>query len=344
MMPTPESASQAAAVATKLRVLHVVGGYPGPSTPSSMISVKTQIESLSQVGIDCDVLILRGIKSWKYLTGWWQVRTRLRRRRYDLLHAHYGYCGAAVVNHGLPAVTSFMGSDLYGKTYSDGRHMALSHFFHGWLSRYVARRCAATIVKSLRMCNDLGLEVHVLPNGVDLKRFRPAQAAERQALRQQLGFSDGVRYVLFVSNPAKKVKRYWLAERAVSHCRGIIAAPVELLAVHGQPQDIVQRHMRACDALLLTSSHEGSPNVIKEAMASNMRIVSVDVGDVRERLVGIAGCRVVDQDSPEQLGEALAEVLDDPEPPGSREAVKPLSLAAVAASLRAIYEGCMESA
>jgi len=318
-----EAAFPGAGALTRPRVLHVVGGYPNPANPSNMIFVKSQIESLVEAGVDCDVLVLRGFGLWKYLTGWWQVRAHLRGRRYDLLHAHYAYSGVTVVNQHVPAIISLMGSDLYGKTRSDGSHSPLGRFFHGWLSRYVARRCTATIVKSLRMRSDLGLAAHVLPNGVDLERFRPVQSVERLALRRQLG-------------------RYWLAERAVVHCRKLTAAPVELLAVHGRPQEVVQDHMRVCDVLLLTSSHEGSPNVIKEAMASNMRIVSVDVGDVRERIAGVAGCRVVDQDSPEQLGQALATVLDAPESPGSRVAVRSLSLEAVAGSLRRIYDNCLK--
>ena len=52
-------------------------------------------------------------------------------------------------------------------------------------------------------------------------------------------------------------------------------------------------YMNAADCLLLTSDSEGSPNVIKEAMACNCPIVTTDVGDVRERLVNLEGCYIV---------------------------------------------------
>ena len=48
--------------------------------------------------------------------------------------------------------------------------------------------------------------------------------------------------------------------------------------------------MNACDALLFVSMYEGSPNIVKEALACNLPIVSVAVGDVAERLEGVAGC------------------------------------------------------
>ena len=95
--------------------------------------------------------------------------------------------------------------------------------------------------------------------------------------------------------------------------------------------------MQACDALLLTSNLEGSPNVVKEAMASNLRIVSVDVGDTRERLEGVAGCRVLAEDSAESLGGAVADVLRETGEPGGREAVRELGVDAIARRVRGIY-------
>ena len=45
--------------------------------------------------------------------------------------------------------------------------------------------------------------------------------------------------------------------------------------------------LNAADVLLLTSFTEGSPQIIKEALACNCPVVSVDVGDVRERLINV---------------------------------------------------------
>ena len=67
--------------------------------------------------------------------------------------------------------------------------------------------------------------------------------------------------------------------------------------------------MNACDALLLTSSHEGSPTVIKEALACQVPIVSTDVGDVSERLLGVDNCYVAGTNDVDSLAEKLYTVL-----------------------------------
>ena len=59
---------------------------------------------------------------------------------------------------------------------------------------------------------------------------------------------------------------------------------VQLIELKGYTRDQVNALMYTCDALLMTSKTEGSPQVIKEAMACGLPIVSTDVGDVKERL------------------------------------------------------------
>jgi len=67
-------------------------------------------------------------------------------------------------------------------------------------------------------------------------------------------------------------------------------------------------YMNACDMMLMTSLIEGSPNVVKEAMACNRPIISVPVGDVAKMIDGVAGCSVCQRD-PQEIGERLADGL-----------------------------------
>jgi glycosyltransferase involved in cell wall biosynthesis len=103
------------------------------------------------------------------------------------------------------------------------------------------------------------------------------------------------------------------------------------------PHEEVPLWLNAADVVLLTSTHEGSPNAVKEALACNVPIVSVEVGDVRERIDGVEGCHCAAA-TPPDLAAKLAEVLERGERVRGREQVLELSLPTVARRLRAIYE------
>jgi len=60
---------------------------------------------------------------------------------------------------------------------------------------------------------------------------------------------------------------------------------------------------------LLTSLHEGSPTVVKEALACGLPVVSVDVGDVAERIEGIEGCHLAVA-TPEDLAAKLCRFMN----------------------------------
>lgn len=324
-----------------LRVLHVVAGYPTPERPHNQSFIKAQIDSLVAAGVSCEVLCLRRRSIGKYLGGYFQVRYAVRRSSFDLLHSHYAYCATSCFCHGLPVVSSLLGSDLVGHADKEGRYSRRSRTAHRALARFVAGQSAACIVKSRQMRDDLGLDVHVIPNGVDIARFRPVSPEDRPALRASLGLRADCRYILFAGDPRRSVKRFPLAQAAAAVAAARVTFPLELIPLSGHDHDDVVRYMQACDLLLLTSTYEGSPNVVKEAMASGMAVVAVAVGDTRERLDGVSGCRVIEAADPEVIGMAIRDVLTSGEPLDGRRAVSGLRSEDVAARIIAIYENAV---
>src|SRR5439155_17115093 len=110
-------------------------------------------------------------------------------------------------------------------------------------------------------------------------------------------------YVVLFFGGSWPSKRPELAAAAVEHLarRGVDA---ELFFVDSVPHDRVPTYINAANAVLLTSVTEGSPNIVKEALACEVAVVSVDVGDVSERLAGIDGCFIAKAD-PAALGDCL---------------------------------------
>src|SRR5581483_499662 len=136
---------------------------------------------------------------------------------------------------------------------------------------------------------------------VDLDRFRPM---DRSSCLEQLGWPADRKYVLTYGTDAGK--RLDLAHQAVN----LVAAgtPVELKILSGVDHSLVPIWLNAASVFLVTSSAEGSPNTVKEALACDLPVISTDVGDVRERISAIEGCAVVSPE-PTEIVDALRRVL-----------------------------------
>ena len=321
---------------SQLRVLMVlpIDGH------GRMAAVERQIQSIEALGIQVDALEIRGRRRLKYL----ELLPELARRSktVDLIHAHYGYCGwFARTNLRKPVVVSFMGSDLLGVATPDGTASSVSRVIVR-LDQFLARIVDAVIVKSPEMANVITpVKAHVIPNGVDLDTFAPIP---RQQARAELDWDDG-RRVLFPGCPDEVRKGFMLARRTVERAAELLGEPIELVPLCDVPAAQVPSYMNACDALLMTSFWEGSPNAVKEAMACNLPLVSVPVGDVAELLDGVTSSAVCSRD-PEQLALKLAELISAGRPGDGRDALrrKGLDLETAAKRVRAVYDSVLNGA
>jgi teichuronic acid biosynthesis glycosyltransferase TuaC len=240
--------------------------------------VENQGKSLIEYGHQVDFFTIQGRGLKGYGNATCRLRKYLKGKDYDLIHAHYGLSGiiALLANRGFPLVVSFMGDDLLGSNLKDGTLRKSSLILTKINCFMAARFYCYSIVKSDQMFDILKIKnAEVIPNGVDLKHLYPG---DKTKCRQELNLSLTEIIIAFVSDPERPEKNFSLAREAVSRLN---MENVRLIPVFNKNHYEVHKWLNASDAVILTSFHEGSPNVIKEAMACNCPVVSTDVGDVK---------------------------------------------------------------
>jgi|YNPNPStandDraft_1061719.scaffolds.fasta_scaffold02545_9 teichuronic acid biosynthesis glycosyltransferase TuaC len=305
-----------------MRVLMLTNMYPHEADPSFGTFVYEQVRALRGLGVEVDVLFVNGRASrWNYLAGYWRLWRQLRYVAYDLIHAHYVFSGwIARAQWRLPIVQSF---------HAPGQ----MHTYQGWLCRRLVPLVDAVIVTSADHKARLGYPgAHIIPCGVDFELFQPQPQAEARAA---LGWDPRRKIVLWVGDPRRE-KRLDLAYATYDVLRRR-RDDVELRVVSKVPHREVPTYLNAGDVLLLTSDHEGSPVVIKEAMACNLPIVSTAVGDVPEVIAGVEGCYLAAQ-TPEDLAAKVELALAFGGRTRGREAIAHLQTREEARRIVALYE------
>ncbi|MFB3814500.1 MAG: glycosyltransferase [Terriglobales bacterium] len=318
-----------------MKVLLVTAMYPTPDNPAFGSFVRAQEQALSHAGVDVQVLVFQGrIRKFIYPKGLVQMRRRLADSSIDLVHAHYGYVGViARLQWQVPVVVTYHGDDVLGTINARGRTTALSRVA-AVACRSISPWIDAAIVQTEAMASRFRhANVYVVPHEVDLELFQPM---DRQAARTAVGLSPTKRYLLFAANPDIAVKNYPLARAAFLDLQRCYS-DLELLVVYKETQSRLAMYMNACDVLVFPSYQEGSPNVVKQAMACNMPIVATAVGDVPEVVCKTAGCFICEP-RPEDFARRIEQLLQRPIKTDGREHVRHLSGPNVAKRLIAVYE------
>lgn len=258
----------------------------------------------------CNVEIIRYGVTGKGISGYLRELPHLKRmiriEKPDVLHAHFGLCGllATLASIGLhtPVVVTYHGCDINAKKNRPFSQITMR--LSAW-NIFVSHRQMLNAFNTEKRANKRN-NWSIIPCGIDTHLFDSENYCEQW-------FDDkftNKNYVLFAGSFDSFVKGPELAKQAVDiYNTNHLDQSIELLELRGYSREEVVTLMHKCKTLLLTSIREGSPQVVKEAMACGCPIVSVDVGDVAERLDQMEGGYVVSTRNPHEIAEALEHAI-----------------------------------
>jgi glycosyltransferase involved in cell wall biosynthesis len=324
-----------------IRILMITSEWPTPERPQTTPFIKRQADFLQAAGVDVDVFHFKGRKNpLNYVRAWLRVQRKLSSHSYDLVHAQFGQSALLALPRRVPLVVTFRGSDLLGHLGDKDARPTFRGKLLQQICRLLALRANAVIVVAEHMKRHLyrSTRAHVVPSGIDMDLFC---CVPQDEARRKIGLPLDERLILFVGRPGWAGKRFELSEQAVEILNRNL--PAKLVVAGNVDHRTIPLYMNACDALVFTSAQEGSPNVIKEALACDLPIVSVDVGDVASRIGQIEGCEVCADDRPETIAASLDRVLRRGQRIAGRESVKSLDENITTRQVIDIYQKVMVS-
>ena len=306
--------------------------------PFVHIFTDRQLNSLRNAGVEISVFDIGTSHSpFTLFRKWLELRKEVRRLNPDLVHSQYGTIpGFLSACLGRPTIVSFCGSDLL----PGGASVSMLRMRFGFLLSNLAALWAQGIIcksEELRQALWWGRSrAVVIPNGVDLKLFSPGPQDEA---RKELGWDLLCPVIIHNAGWDSIGKGLDVAEAAMKVVWSTIPS-AKFQVISGVEPNRMPLYYRAADVFLCASKAEGSPNVIKEALACNLPVVSCPVGDVPERLKGVQPSVIVSRD-PQLMGEAIVKILLTRARSNGREYVSCLDLDLVAQRVLTVYRSVL---
>lgn len=303
-----------------MKVLIVASDKGGHFTPF----IEEQMAALTASGdVETERFGVVGKGAAGYLKEIPRLCRTIREVKPDIIHAHYGLSGLLAGLTALtcrcinprtgkvPVVTTYHGSDI-----NEPKVLRLSCIamrLSAW-NIFVSKRNVDIAAKACAVTR-----YSLLPCGVNFTddQLLSREEARRQCALRNIQCPTAQPMILFAGAFDNAVKDAPLAKESVhmlnvNHplSEGERGTRATLIELRGYTRSEVNLLMCAADCLLLTSKREGSPQVIKEAMACGCPIVSVDVGDVADRIAGIDGCYLVRTRDPREIASQITKALD----------------------------------
>lgn len=279
-----------------MKVLYITNMYPSATHMYNGIHVKEQIDHLSsKFGIDYELYFIDGINSrFNYIKSVYEINRLLMKGHFDLVHIHFGLAGMFMLFNPLiriPKMVTIHGSDI-GSSKGLGLMKAIT--------RAVSRRCDVTVILNDNMFKMFKRSKNLvkIPCGIDLDFFNLDRSND-----------NGYFTIGFPGDINRGVKNYSFFKKVVDDVASK-GFKVKTVIFHDLTRPQVAEALRKLDCLLMTSYREGSPQMVKEAMAAGIPVISTNVGDVSYLLENVRLCHVINSFDVSEFSAKIVDLIN----------------------------------
>lgn len=275
----------------KIKILFITNMFPTSLSPVFGIFVEEQMNDI-QTRLDCeaDLIFINAKEKGKleYLKSIFYIPYKIEKGKYDVIHIHYGL-SALFLLFFKPKTKVFL--TLHGADILIKQRKRLQVF----ITKKALRRVDKAFILNKEMeeiAQSLNINYEVLPCGVNIDFFKPNGQTNRE---------EKTKLIVFPSAPTTEVKNFPLFEKVIQLLIQKSDFTIDFACIENLTREEVKELLNKADCLLMTSISEGSPQIIKEALACGLPVVSVPVGDVKFMIKEVPHCYVSDTYAPEEL-------------------------------------------
>ena len=315
-----------------MRVLYITNMYPVADYIYFGIHVREQIETIQdQFDVENEIYFINGRSSkWNYVKSIAEIKNIIASKQFDVIHVHYGLSALFLLffKQSVPVVVTLHSGELFQKK------GYINHFFQKNITLSIIKNVKKVIVLNddmIRLLSQHKNKLVKIPCGTYLGYFKES-AAKKEKQKFTIGFPG---------NKARPEKNFALFQEIVNRLKPY--CDIEVIEFHNLKRDDVVANLNKIDLLLMTSTIEGSPQIVKEALACNRPIISTAVGDLNDLLEGVDNSAVIHSFDPEEFILPIKKIIDLPaveRKSNGREHLLKIGLDAqnVSKSVYALYE------
>ncbi len=307
-----------------MKILLVHSGNAVGGDSSKYTFVREQGEELRKLGCEIEYYAVVGKGMPGYLRNVKPLRKKIQEWQPDIIHAHYGLCGMVAVlaaRKKVPVVVTCHNGETLSK-------------YGNIISSLAIRHADYTICVAQHIYDKLYLKPKpyiIQPCGIDL---RDLPLVDKAIAQKEMNLSPDKINILFGGSFSNARKNAPLAEAAIAILEkenlkfetiNHKSSDINLIEMRGFNRHQVAMLFNACDMLLLPTKSEGSPQVLKEAMACNCPIVATDVADISFLLQGVSNSYVTTFD-PSDVADKIQRVIECGERTNGRQRIEALRL------------------